>query len=200
MEKKEKKEKVDVIVKRIISGYKEVNSNLNQVMSDLHYLEKTNRYREYGGYQKQEFKVFLWEVCHIPYNRYRELWSAFQFFPKESEMFGPHVVQTVKQAVGAGKTPKVLKEIKGEYDRIKKIPTRQFINQTIEKYAPPQKGKDTDDTKAYWRDRALSFEKKWKAAEKELADLRVQLERNKPFVEAYLTARPIFQEGPRLSA
>lgn len=197
---KEKQEQVNVIVKRIINGYKQMNNNAKQVMNDLHYLESTKRYKEHDGYQKQEFKVFLWEVCHIPYNRYRELWSAFQFFPEESEIFGPHVVQTVKEAVGANKTPKVLKEIKGEYDRIKKIPTRQFINKTIEKHAPPKKEKDTGDTKIYWRNCALSFEKKWKAAEKKVVELRLQLEKNKPFLRMYLEAKSIFQEGPRISS
>ena len=187
-------------MKRIISGYKKMNSNAKQVMNDLHYLETTKRYKEYNGYQKQEFKVFLWEVCHIPYNRYRELWSAFQFFPKESNLFGPHVVQTVKQAVGATQTPTVLKEIKAEYTRTKKIPTRKFISQTIEKYAPPKKDNNTGDTKAYWRNRALMFEKKLSEARKEIIQLKAQLEKNKPFVEAYLTARPIFSEGPKLSA
>lgn len=196
----EKNEAITVIVKRIINGYKKMNNNAKQVMNDLHYLETTKRYKEYSGYQKQEFKVFLWEVCHIPYNRYRELWSAFQFFPKESKLFGPHVVQTVKQAVGATKTPTVLKEIKAEFTRTNKIPTRKFINQTIEKHAPPKKEKDTGDTKAYWRNRALSLEKKLSEARKEIAQLKAQLEKNKPFVEAYLALQPIFEQGPQLNA
>jgi len=197
---KEKQEAVNVIVKRIIKSYKGMNNNAKQAMNDLYYLESTKRYKEYDGYKKQEFKVFLWEVCHIPYNRYRELWSAFQFFPKESEIFGPHVVQKVKQAVGATKTPTVLKQIKVEYDRIKKIPGRKVINHIIEKHSPPKKETDPGDTKIYWRNQSHSFEKKWKAAEKTIVELRLQLNRNKPFIEAYLAAKASFQEGPRISA
>lgn len=90
-----------------------------QLVGLLWYLEKTKRYKEYDGYKKLDFKVFVWEACHITYNRYRELAYAYNWFPVEAKELGPHTIQMIRDRVGVTNMPKVLSEIKSAVSDVK---------------------------------------------------------------------------------
>lgn len=155
-----------------------------ELVSLLWYLEKTKRYQEYDGYKNLDFKVFVWEACHIPYNRYRELAYAYNWFPVESRELGPQVIQSIRSKVGVSKIPKVLSEVKAAVAKITKPEKRrEAIDQVIKKHTPPSKTKSDVDTKAYyWRDRCMKAESKAKSLEGENRTLREQLKRLKETV------------------
>jgi len=202
------KKSVNKLVKEVQKHNLEAISNGKEVMYRLWYLEKSRRYQEYDGYKKIPFKTFVYEICHIPYNRYKGLLLAYNWFPKESEKFGPHVVQTVKSKVGMQKLPKVLKEITKEVGSLTDPgKQREKIYQVIDRHTPIKKENIGNDTKVYWRNKALDVEKRYKELEAEnkeliatIKELQEQIERQKPFVEAAISAQSSMKDLPRLSA
>jgi hypothetical protein len=159
----------------------------------LWYLEKTKRFREYDGYQKLSFGVFVDEVCNIPYNRYRQLAFAYNWYPVESREYGPQTIQTIRQAVGVAKVPKVLSEIKAKLTDVKVLEKkREVINNVIKKHTPPSKTvSQSVDTKSYWKGKYDDLWKKYKLLEKECDELRAQVERQKVPIESLMKIREI---------
>jgi hypothetical protein len=192
-------------VKDCIDLVKKFNAEMIQrgeeLVSLLYYLEKTKRFREDPTYKKLDFKVFVWEACHISYNRYRELAFAYNWFPEESRELGPTTIQTARTKVGVSKLPQVLSEIKATTSKIKNPEKkREAVNRVIEKHAPKPTTTATTDTKAYWKQKCAGLEKRLqavseenKALKKENADLRAQLDRQKAPVEAFLKVREVVQ-------
>jgi len=170
-------------------------------MYRLWYLEKSRRYQEYDGYKQIPFKSFVWEVCHIPYNRYKSLLLAYNWFPKESEMLGPHVVQAVKAKVGMQNLPKVLKEITKEVGNLSNTGNqREKIYQVIARHTPAKKEISNTETKTYWKNEALALRVENKELIARVKELEAQIERNRPFVEAALSAHASMKDLPRLAA
>jgi len=161
----------------------------------LWYLEKTKRFREYDGYQKLSFGVFVDEVCNIPYNRYRQLAFAYNWYPVESREYGPQTIQTIRQAVGVAKVPKVLSEIKTKLADVKVLEKkREVINNVIKKHTPPSKVvSQSVDTKSYWKGKYDDLWKKYKLLEKECEELQAQVERQKVPIESLMKIREIAQ-------
>jgi len=166
-----------------------------ELVSLLWYLEKTKRFREYKGYEKIAFNVFVFEVCHIPYNRYRQLAYAYNWYPVESREYGPQTIQRIRSKVGVVKIPKVLGEIKKKVSKItapeKK---REAIEQVIKKYAPPKKTIPSTDTKAYWKSKYEELLEKYKFLEKENDEMRKQLARQRVPLENFMKIRNLIQE------
>jgi hypothetical protein len=165
-----------------------------QLIGILFYLERTKRFREYDGYQKLSFGVFVDEVCNIKYNRYRQLAYAYNWYPAESREYGPHTIQTIRQAVGVVKVPKVLGEIKTKLNTVKTPDKkREVITEVIRKHTPPQAKKvaQSVDTKSYWKAKYDDLWKKYKMLEKECDELRAQVERQKAPIENFLKIREI---------
>jgi len=158
----------------------------------LWYLEKTKRYQEYDGYNKQVFKEFVWEICKIPYNRYRELAYAYNWFPEESRDFGPTLIQTIRSKVGVTKIPQVLREMKAKASEITDpAKKREAIYKIIDKYTPKVEPNKTapEDTKAYWRQKHDDLLTRYKALERENEKLRAQIHRQKAPVKAFLAMK-----------
>jgi len=180
--------------------YSDMTERGEKLVGLLWYFEKSKRYKKFDGYKNASFKDFVWEVAKIPYNRYRELAYAYNWFPEESRELGPHVIQSVRSKVGVVKIPQVLKEIKTKVDQLKDpAKKREAVLQIVEKYTPKRtavKGvlEETGaDTKAYWRkkyedEHALRMKEK-SAYEKEIAKLEAQLEKQKGPVKAYLAIK-----------
>lgn len=166
----------------------------------LWYLEKSKRYQEFDGYKQLGFGVFVSEICHISYNRYRELVYAYNWYPKESRELGPQTIQAIRSKVGVTKIPKVLKEIKATTGRIKDpLKKRAAISAVIEKHAVPnsKKIKTIEDTKGYWKRKYDALLEKTRMLEKENQELRAQIERQKAPITAFMDIREkILQQRP----
>ena len=179
----------------LVNQVKQINGEMvergESLIKMLFYLEKTNRYQEFDGYKKLSFDAFLWEVCHIPMNRYRMLSWAYNWYPEESRQLGPHVVQTVRERVGVTQTPKVLAEIQTAIGKGKdKAKEREAINKILDRVAPPKKAKtDGVDSKGYWKAKYYDLEKRYKALVEENKALSAQLERQKGSVAAFLAVK-----------
>ncbi len=205
LEKKYGKEKIGDFIKKIRAINDEMLTRGRELVERLYYLEKTNLFKKYPGYEKQRFQDFLWETCHIPYNRYFELRYAYHWFPNEAEKYGPHTIQTIKGRVGVVKLPQVLKKIDQEMKASKTKPEREIINRVIEKYAPIKEPKLTADNKTYWKTKATDLERKNStlqnrvtALQKENEKLKEQLERQSGPVAAFLAIKDAV--GPMLQA
>lgn len=168
----------------------------------LWYLEKSGLYKQYNGYKKLPFKVFVWEACHIPYNRYRELAYAYNWFPVEAREIGPTVIQTVRNKVGVVKIPMVLGEIKKAIVNIKDPgKRREAMFNVIAKHIPASKKrvKASEDTKAYWRkkyedEHALRLKEK-AAFEKEISELEARLAKQEGPVRLYLAMKDAYKSA-----
>ena len=211
MKKKYDGKSVAACVKTAKKFNEKLIENGRELVLLLWYLEKTKRFKEYKGYEKQSFETFLNEVCLVPYNRYRQIAYAYNWFPKEAKKYGPQTIQTIRQKVDSvTKIPKVLKEIDTTVKKLEEknnvnnkapspLKTRQVINEVIEKYAKP-KTVNKNDTKAYWRAQAKEWEKiaseRWdkiQALTKEVNQLREQLARNRKPLENYSKIRGFFE-------
>jgi len=187
MDKKDKGKKINTKLEKLKKNYDDKNisqcidlaKKFNQQMIEhgeklvglLWYLEKTKRYKEYEGYEQLGFDVFISEICYIPYNRYRQIAYAYNWYPKESKEFGPDVIQQVKQAVGVAKTPEILDEIEKKISSIKKpIKRRKIISDIIQKYKP--KRYVSNDTKSYWKKEAENWKSKYEKAWDEIRTLQ----------------------------
>jgi hypothetical protein len=176
-----------------------------ELVNLLWYLEKTKRFKEIPGYEKMEFSTFVNEICHIPYNRYRELAFAYNWYPEESKVLGPQTIQTIRNKVGVRRIPQVLKEIKLKTDKVESDTykpgvaakkKREAITNVLEKYKPKTKPKTVEDTKGYWKkkhddllDRYDDLLDRYKALEKELKSANERLEKQSKPLEAYFTIR-----------
>jgi len=185
------KKKVHECVKIAKSFNDEMIEKGEQLVRLLWYLEKTNRYKEYDGYEKIGFSVFVDEVCAIAYNRYRQLIYAYNWYPQESKEFGPQVIQSIRSKVGVAALPKVLKEIKQKTAKIDDpLKKREIVYETIKKYEPKRVKKDeSGDTKAYWRNKHNELLEKYRLLEKETNELRAQLARQRVPLETFLKVR-----------
>lgn len=171
-----------------------------QLVGLLWYLEKTRRYQKIQGYKGVSFKVFVWEVVHLTYNRYRELAYAYNWFPVEARELGPTVIQTVRERVGVTKLPKVLSEIKQRVAETKNPEKkREVMEQIIDRHSPEPKSRVTavEDRKAYWKtkyeeEHALRLKEK-AAYEKEIDGLRERLARQEMPVKAFLAMKEAAQ-------
>jgi len=160
----------------------------------LWYLEKTKRFHDYEGYAKIAFKVFVFEICHIPYNRYRQLAYAYNWYPVESREYGPQTIQAIRSSVGVVKIPKVLGEIKKKVSNITAPDKRrEAIAEVIKKYTPPKKVVPATDTKSYWKRKYEELFDKYKLLEKENGEMREQLSRQRVPLENLQKVRDIVQ-------
>jgi len=155
-----------------------------ELIKRLWYLEKTKRFKEHVGYRKAMFKDFIWEVCHIPYNRYRELAWAYNWFPEESKRLGPHVIQTIRGKVGVLGVPKVIGQIDAAIGKLKDhSKEREVVNSVIDRLASKVVKKNPDvDTKAYWRQKFTAEHKLNLAKDNEIHALREQVAKLKETV------------------
>jgi len=172
-----------------------------QLVGLLWYLEKTKRFKEYEGYEKLGFKDFVWEICHIPYNRYRELAYAYNWYPQESRELGPQTIQTIRSRVGVMKIPKVLAEIKKAVEKVNDpLKRREAVNNIIEKHSPPKPKSRTapEDTKAYWKAKYEKLYADYMALLKENKELHEQLERQKGPITAYLSIKDQIMKQPEV--
>jgi len=151
------------------------------------------------GYKKLGFDVFIDEICNIRYNRYRQLAYAYNWYPKECYEFGPQTIQSIlEKKISRAEIPQVIAEIKGSVAKVKSPEKRRIaINQVIEKHMPPKKETSGEDTKAYWRQKAVELEAIIRKKDKIIAELQAQLDRQKPRIEALNTLKeqlqPVFQ-------
>ncbi|MFH0957713.1 MAG: hypothetical protein V1897_03330 [Pseudomonadota bacterium] len=198
-----KKEYDSQPINELVNQVKQFNAEMisrgEELIKRLFYLDKTGRYQEFDGYKKLSFDAFLWEVCHIPKNRYTMLSWAYNWYPEESRKLGPHVVQTVRERVGVSQVPKVLEEITLAVGKLKdKSKERETINKVLEKFPPVKKQKDVTDSKVYWKAKYFELEKKYKALLDENKVLTAQVERQKDSVAAYLEIKDLI--GPLMKS
>jgi hypothetical protein len=169
-----------------------------QLVGLLWYLEKTKRYKEYDGYKKLDFKVFVWEACHITYNRYRELAYAYNWFPVEAKELGPHTIQMIRDRVGVTNMPKVLSEIKSAVSDVKNPEKkREVIGKVVDKHSPPKTKAKGNDNKAYWKAKFEAKEKECIGLKKEIKAYVEQIKRLKETVTR-LTAEIDFDEPEKI--
>jgi len=169
----------------------------------LWYLHKTNRFKDYNGYDKHDFSVFIYETFNISYSRYLELKWALHWYPQDSRDLGVHTITEIKNKTKSTvKIPRVIKEIKSELKKIKDPgKKRAVISGVIEKHTPPPvKTADTTDTKAYWKRKYDELWKKYKLVEKENQELRDQVTRLKVTGERYVKVREIVEQPHELTA
>lgn len=201
LEKQYKEKPIQDCVELAKQWNEEIVKRGEELVGLLWYLEKSKRYHEWDGYKKLPFKVFVWEVCHIPYNRYRELAYAYNWYPVEARELGPTTIQTIRNKVGVVKMPQVLSEIKATAAKIKNPEKkREAISQVIEKHAPKPKPKTSpmEDSKAYWKKKYDDLMVKYKALEKENDELRERLAKQEGPVKAFLAMKEAVE--PMLSA
>lgn len=177
----------------------------------LLYLERTKKYKRFNGYAKHDFKTFLSEVCMIPYNRYRQIVWAFNWYPEEARQWGPQTIQTIRERVGVVKARNVIEEVKAtladkEREMAKKakpkpVDRREIIHSALNKHAPkvvaPAEGKSGEnaDTKAYWRRKYYDLMDKYNAQSKELAEANRQIAAMRPVVEAWVSVKKNVDEA-----
>lgn len=195
--------KIGDCVNEVKNLYLKMTEFGEQLVGLLWYLEKTKRYREYDGYKKLEFKIFVNEVCHITYNRYRELAYAYNWYPDESRKYGPQTIQYIRDKVGVIGVPKVLREIDAKTNKIKDpIKRREAVFNIIEKHSPPKTAKAHEDTKGYWKNKYEKLLADFKALQKENNELQAQIERQKPAVSAFMKMQDTVKDyrQPRVSS
>lgn len=186
--------KVEELVKLAKNFNDQMIQNGEELVGLLWYLEKKKRFREYKGYEKLDFKVFLFEICHIPYNRYRQLVYAYNWYPVESREYGPQTIQTIREKVGSTKIPKILAEIKKNVSKAKTPDKRrEAISDIIKKHTPPKKVVPATDTKSYWRRKYDELLDKYKMLEKENNEMRAQLAKQRVPLENLQKVRDIVQ-------
>lgn len=175
-------------IKDFVESVKKLNTEMlergEELIRRLFYLEKSKRYKEYDGYKKAVFRDFIWEVCHIPYNRYRELAWAYNWYPAESKRLGPHVIQTIRGKVGATEVPKVIAQVEKAIDKLKDTTKeREVVNGVLEKLSQrvPKKAPEMD-TKAYWKSKFDAEHKIRLQLDKENQALRDQIAKLKQTV------------------
>jgi len=194
------KEKIDAFVESVKSINAEVIDRGKELIKRLWYLEKTKRYREFDDYEKASFKDFLWEICHIPYNRYYELRYAYHWFPKEAEKYGPQTIQKVKTRVGVVRLPETLKEMEKVLVRAKGGFEREKINEVIDQIAPAKAQPPKSDSKSHWKSMADQYRTKYESLlksyrllEKENEKLKEQLERQRTPIETFSAIRNLME-------
>jgi hypothetical protein len=202
LKKKYDGKSVAVCVKTAKNFNQKLIENGRELVLLLWYLEKTKRYKEYKGYEKMPFDVFISEVCLVPYNRYRQMAYAYNWFPEESKKYGPQTIQRIRQKVDSvSKIPKVLAEINKGVEKAKDpLQKRQVIHNAIEKYSAPPKKSTSSDTKAYWRSEAKRWEKvageRWEEIRKlnhEINELKSQLAKQSGSVKKFIKIREFFE-------
>ena len=192
LEKEYKEKSVEECVVLAKKFNEEMVQRGEQLIGLLWYLEKSKRYQEFEGYKQIGFGVFVYETCHITYNRYRELVYAYNWYPKESRELGPQTIQAIRSKVGVTKIPKVLKEIKATAARTKDpLKKRAAINAVIEKHtvSNPKRAKTIEDTKGYWKRKYDALFEKTRMLEKENQELRAQIERQKAPITTFLAIK-----------
>jgi len=161
----------------------------------LWYLERSKKYKQYDGYDKIGFNVFIYEVCNIPYNRYRQIAYAYNWFPKESKEFGPNVIQEIRDKVGSTKIPVVLKEIKKKTKNVSDPEKLRAIqHETIKLHTIKKPSKAQVDTKIYWKNKYEDLWKKYKLLEKENDEFRKQLAKQRAPMEQFFKLKETFNE------
>jgi len=162
----------------------QIIENGEKLINILWYLEKTKRYKEYGGYKKLGFDVFVGEICMIPYNRYRQMAYAYNWFPAESREFGPQTIQKIRENVTSiKKLPEILDEIKKKTAKIRNpLKKREIISGIIKSHSAPKKESD-GDTKSYWRQKYKDLWDKYQVLVRENNELSAQLSRQMTTVE-----------------
>lgn len=198
------KEKIGDFVESVKSINAGVIDRGKELIKRLWYLEKTKRYREFDDYGKASFKDFLWEICHIPYNRYYELRYAYHWFPKEAEKYGPQTIQKVKTRVGVVKLPETLRKIGKALIRVKGGFEREKINEVIDQIAPVKTQSLKSDSKAHWKNVADQYRMKYETLlkshrllEKENKKLKEQLERQRTPIETFSAIRDLMGPVPK---
>jgi hypothetical protein len=206
------KEKLDKLKKQYdgksVSQCVKIAKNLNTKMIEqgeklvdlLWYLEKTKRFKEFAGYEKMAFADFISEVCLIPYNRYKQIAWAYNWYSKESREYGPQTIQKIREAVGVTKVPAVLKEIKTKLNTAKPkavVKKREIVSDIIKSHTPKKVTNQTD-TKAYWKKEAHRWERiaknhvdEIRELTKEINELKSQLAKNRVPLEAFHQVREL---------
>lgn len=197
MEKLYGNKTIEECVKAAKDMYSDILDSSQKLMYLLRYLKKTKRWKEYDGYDQIDFKVFVYEVCCIPYNRFLQISWAYKWYPDASKKYGPHVIQTIKEATGASKVPTVIEELNKKVSKVKDPEKKRvLIYSIIDNHRVVYPKKTTSgDTKTYWRNKYNDLWKKYQVLQKENDELREQLAKQRPSVEKFMKVREFFTEA-----
>ena len=166
----------------------------------LAYIQINKRWRENPMHKESTFWAYLLDVFNIRQGTFRRERTAFINYPEETKKYGVGVIARIQQECHVTKVPKVLKEIKAKEVELKKPIKRDQIDTIIQKYTPPKPQKAEAFPAPYWKDRALKAEAEVSELKKQVVDLKSQLERNRPFVEAVLAVQASIKNIPRVGA
>lgn len=195
MEVRNGKLTIDEIEAHQLKDSNTATSSRAKFILSLFYLKRTSRYKENPTYRQATFGDYIMGMYNLRKGTFYNESTSITNFPEESQRYGTGLISSIKTKCGANKMRIVVNEINAKETNAKKPLTHDIVEEIIERHKKPKAAvTDPTNTVTFWKNKCGVLEVQLITLKKENAELKAQVERQKPIVEAAMAVRASFSK------